>query len=47
MVSEADVARVLCDEPDPEAACRRLVDRANGAGGRDNVTVVVARFEEG
>ncbi len=47
MVSERDVAGMLCDEADPEAACRRLVDRANQAGGKDNVTVVVARFEEG
>jgi serine/threonine protein phosphatase PrpC len=47
MVSEPDVARVLCDAPDPEAACRRLVDGANGAGGKDNITAVVARFEEG
>jgi protein phosphatase len=46
-VSEPDVARLLCDETDPEAACRRLVDQANRAGGRDNITVVVARFEEG
>jgi protein phosphatase len=47
MVTEAEVARVLRDEADPEAACRRLVGRAIEAGGLDNVTVVVARFEEG
>jgi protein phosphatase len=47
MVSEPDIARVLCDESDPEAACRRLVGQANQAGGKDNITVVVARFEEG
>ena len=28
----------------PETACARLVERANGAGGKDNVTVVVAAF---
>jgi len=46
LVSEAEVARTLHDEPDPETVCRRLVDRANDTGGRDNITVVVARFEE-
>jgi serine/threonine protein phosphatase PrpC len=47
MVSEPDVARELCDAADPEAACRRLVDQANQAGGTDNITVVTARFEQG
>jgi protein phosphatase len=47
LVTEAEVARVLSEEAEPEAACHRLVDQANAAGGRDNVTVVVARFEEG
>jgi protein phosphatase len=47
MVSEAEIARLLREEPDPGAACRRLVARANEAGGQDNITVVVARFEEG
>jgi protein phosphatase len=46
MVSESEVGRVLCDETNPEAACRRLVEAANAAGGRDNISVVVARFEE-
>jgi protein phosphatase len=46
VVSEAEIARVLRDEDDPEAACRRLVGRANEGGGPDNVTVVVARFQE-
>jgi protein phosphatase len=47
MVSETETARVLRDEDDPEAACHRLVARANEAGGQDNVTVVVARFQVG
>jgi protein phosphatase len=44
MVPEADIQQVLQAEADPERACRRLVERANAAGGKDNVTVVVARF---
>jgi protein phosphatase len=47
MVSEKEVAQVLHDEADPEMVCRRLVDQANKAGGKDNITVVVAHFEEG
>lgn len=31
-----------CDSS--EAACRQLVDQANNAGGSDNITVVVSRF---
>jgi protein phosphatase len=46
MVPETEIAQVLRDGNDPEAACRSLVHRAIEAGGRDNVTVVVARFEE-
>jgi protein phosphatase len=47
MVPDADLSRVLGAEPDPERAARRLVACANEAGGGDNVTVVVARFERG
>jgi protein phosphatase len=47
MVSEAEVARVLADEVGPEAAARRLVARANEQGGKDNITVIVARFGQG
>lgn len=46
MVSDEAIAAVLAAEADPQAACRRLIDEANGNGGRDNVTVVVARFDE-
>jgi PPM family protein phosphatase len=46
MVTEEEVTQVLGDKTNPEAACRRLVARANEEGGRDNVTVVVACFEE-
>ena len=45
MISDARIRTVLQSSGDPEAACRRLVDLANDAGGLDNVTAVVARFE--
>ncbi len=34
----------LSKEDDPEKACEALIDRANAAGGRDNITAVVVGF---
>jgi protein phosphatase len=45
MLSDEQIAAVLKSEPDPRTACERLVKAANEAGGRDNVTAIVARFE--
>ena len=45
MVADAEIATLLEQAPDPETACRRLVDRANEQGGRDNITVIAARYE--
>ena len=46
MVSDEEILNILVNTLDAEAACGRLVERANEKGGKDNVTVVVARFEE-
>jgi serine/threonine protein phosphatase PrpC len=45
MVTNEAIAGILRAEPDPEAACRKLVAQANEAGGRDNVTVLIVRFD--
>lgn len=45
MVRNEEIREVLMAFPEPLEACRELTDRANLAGGHDNVTVVVARFE--
>jgi PPM family protein phosphatase len=39
------IAAVLRDENEPESACERMVAEANERGGKDNITVLVARFE--
>ena len=44
MVDDAGIAEVLGRESQSEAACRQLVERALGNGGKDNVTTVLARY---
>jgi len=46
MVPDARIAAILQEEPEPQAACERLVSEANERGGQDNITVIVARFAE-
>jgi PPM family protein phosphatase len=46
MVPEAQVATLLRDAPTLQDAGRALIDAANKAGGRDNITVVLFRLEE-
>jgi serine/threonine protein phosphatase PrpC len=46
MITEEQIAAVLGTESDLERAGDRLIAEANAAGGRDNITVVLARLEE-
>jgi serine/threonine protein phosphatase PrpC len=46
MISEQDVARVLASADGLDQAARALIQEANDAGGRDNITVVLFRLEE-
>jgi serine/threonine protein phosphatase PrpC len=43
-VEDREIEQV-CREGDPETVCRQLIERALAAGGRDNITVVVADVE--
>lgn len=44
MLTDDEINQILHAEEEPDEACRQLVARANAAGGRDNITVVVADF---
>jgi len=46
MISEDAVAEILRDAPSLDQAGRALVDAANAAGGRDNITVILFRVED-
>jgi PPM family protein phosphatase len=46
MITEPQIAAVLAEQPDLERAGGRLIDEANQAGGRDNITVVLFRLED-
>jgi protein phosphatase len=45
MVRNDEIREVLRSVDDPLEACKILTDRANQAGGHDNITVVVAKFD--
>lgn len=45
MIRNDEIREVLRSTDDPLEACKVLTDRANQAGGHDNITVVVAKFE--
>lgn len=45
MIRADEMREILRTVPDPLEACKVLTERANLAGGHDNITVIVARFE--
>ena len=45
MVRADELREVLSSQRDPIDACRELTERANRAGGHDNITVIVADFD--
>lgn len=45
MVRDERMADIIAANPDPQAACKALIDAANAAGGDDNITVILALFE--
>ncbi len=45
MTRDPEMVRILADYPDPQQACQHLVAAANQAGGEDNITSVLIKFE--
>jgi serine/threonine protein phosphatase PrpC len=46
MIDRGRIQKILAREVDPQAACDKLIDAANRAGGDDNITVIVLDFVE-
>lgn len=46
VVSDRRIAETLETIDDPDEAVQRLIDLANGAGGPDNITVLLLRYED-
>ena len=44
-VTREEIAQVVEQEKDLVTACRKLIELANDAGGPDNITVIIARFD--
>ena len=45
MTRDAQMAEIIQAHDDPQAACDALIAAANAAGGEDNITAVLVRFE--
>jgi len=45
LVRREEIGELLRENPELPSACSALIDLANGRGGPDNITVVIARFE--
>ena len=44
MISDGEIGRIVAGAAGAQAACEQLVDAANAAGGRDNITAVVVEI---
>ena len=46
VITNEAIAATLGAEPLPEVAAKKLLAQANDAGGRDNITLVIVRFDQ-
>lgn len=44
MVPDEDIHYIVKNTPSPDDACKKLINTANNAGGKDNITVVIIRL---
>ena len=44
MISDEEIEKILADEKDIQSACNKLIDSANSAGGKDNITAVIIQY---
>jgi PPM family protein phosphatase len=47
LVEDSEIARVLGEQVVPDAACQTLLNAALDRGGKDNITIIVARYAIG
>ncbi len=45
MVNDKEIAAIISKAPTPEIACDHLINQANAAGGRDNITAVILKVD--
>ena len=46
VLSEERIFQIISESANPQRACQNLVDAANGAGGPDNITVILVRLSD-
>jgi len=46
MVTDQEIAALIQSRPEPQLACRDLVEQSNARGGLDNITALLLYFEE-
>ncbi len=44
LVSDEEIARMACEDEEPQDACQKMLDLAMSRGGYDNITVVMAEY---
>lgn len=44
-VRDAEIEKVLAAVPEPQQACERLIDKANFAGGEDNISLIYLKID--
>ena len=46
MVEDEDISRIVSESDSLQSAVETLIDSANEQGGKDNISVVLVKYEE-